>query len=402
MSRPIRTLLFSTLFPSVARPTHGVFVETRLRELLKTGEVETRVVAPVPWFPLSDSRFGDWAAMASTPYYAEREGIPVWYPRYMLPPRVGMTVAPFLMALGARRPIADLLATGYDFDLIDAHYYYPDGMAAAMLAGWLRKPFVVTARGTDINLIPEYALPRRMIRWTAARSQGSIGVCRALVDELEGIGADPDKLHVMRNGVDLDRFRPLPPSECRAALGLPQDRSILLSVGHLVERKGHHLAIEAMVELPEFHLVIVGEGDEHERLQRQIISLRLEGRVTLVGARPNSELLQWYSAADALVLASSREGWANVLLESLACGTPVVATAIWGTPEVVREPVAGRLMAGRDAGSVVRAIRSLFWQYPDREAVRRYAEGFSWLETSAAQVALFREVMERHARRAPA
>ena len=121
-----------------------------------------------------------------------------------------------------------------------------------------------------------------------------------------------------------------------------------------------------------------------------------------LGRGPTAELSQWYSAADALILASSREGWANVLLESLACGTPVVATAIWGTPEVVREAVAGRLMAGRDAGSVVRAIRSLFWQYPDREAVRRYAEGFSWAETSAAQVALFREVMARHARRAPA
>jgi glycosyltransferase involved in cell wall biosynthesis len=306
-----------------------------------------------------------------------------------------MTVAPFLMALGAHRAIADLLAAGYDFDLIDAHYYYPDGMAAALLARWLRKPFVVTARGTDINLVPEYALPRRMIRWTASRAQGSIAVCRALMDELAGLGAEPSKLHVMRNGVDLERFHPLPPGDCRAALGLPSDCTLLLSVGHLVERKGHHVAIEAMVELPEFHLVIVGEGEEHDRLRRQILALRLEDRVTLVGARPNTELAQWYSAADALILASSREGWANVLLESLACGTPVVATAIWGTPEVVRDAVAGRLMAGRDAGSVVRAIRSLFYQYPDREAVRRYAEGFSWAETSAAQVALFREVIAR-------
>ena len=334
--------------------------------------------------------------MAATPSYAEREGVQVWYPRYMLPPRVGMTVAPFLMALGARRAIADLLAAGYDFDLIDAHYFYPDGMAAAMLARWLSKPFVVTARGTDINLVPEYVLPRRMIRWTASRAQGSIAVCRALMDELAGLGADPGKLHVMRNGVDLERFHPLSPSACRAALGLPAEPAILLSVGHLVERKGHHFAIEAMVELPEFHLVIVGEGEEHDRLQRQIVALRLEGRVTLAGARPNIELSQWYSAADALILASSREGWANVLLESLACGTPVVATAIWGTPEVVRDAVAGRLMAGRDAGSVVRAIRSLFGQYPDREAVRRYAEGFSWAETSSAQVALFREVIGRH------
>jgi glycosyltransferase involved in cell wall biosynthesis len=306
-----------------------------------------------------------------------------------------MTVAPFLMALGARRAIADLLTTGYDFDLIDAHYYYPDGMAAALLAGWLRKPFVVTARGTDINLIPEFFLPRRMITWTAARAQGTIAVSRALIGKLGDLDVDRAKLHVMRNGVDLDRFKPLPPAECRAALGLPLDQTILLSVGHLVELKGHHLAIEAMVELPGFHLVIIGEGEERRRLQRQIEALRLERRVSLVGSQPNDELCRWYSAADALILASSREGWANVLLESLACGTPVVATAVGGTPELVSEATAGCLMAGRDAGSVVRAVRSLFGQYPDREAVRRYAEGFSWAETSAAQVALFREVIAR-------
>lgn len=397
-SRPIRTLLFSTLYPSSARPTFGVFVETRLRELRKTGEVEARVVAPVPWFPSRDPRFGEWAAMAATPGAEVRDGVQVQYPRYLLPPKVGMTVAPLTLALGARPTIARLLREGFDFHLIDAHYYYPDGVAAALLGRWFRKPFVVTARGTDINLIPRYAIPRRMIRWTAGRAFASIGVCRALVDELAALGADAAKLHTMRNGVDLERFRPLPRAQCRAALGLPAEARILLSVGHLIERKGHHLAVEAMTDLPGFHLVVVGEGEERGRLEGLIASLGLGPRVTLAGAQPNAELALWYSAADALILASGREGWANVLLEALACGTPVVATAVWGTPEVVRAPVAGRLMEARDAVSLVGAVRALFADYPERAAVRRYAEGFGWAETSAAQVALFRELIARRGR----
>ena len=394
-TRPVRTLLFSSLFPSAARPTFGVFVETRLRELLKTGEVQTRVVAPVPWFPSKAPRFGDWAAMAATPKTDRRDGVQVHYPRYLLPPKVGMTIAPLTLALGARPAIARVLREGFEFDLIDAHYYYPDGVAAALLSRWFGKPFVVTARGTDINLIPRYPLPRRMIRWTAGRAYASVGVCQALLDELAALGADPAKLHVMRNGVDLERFHPMPQAQCRAALGLPTDRRVLLSVGHLIERKGHHLAVEALPALPGVHLVIVGEGEERPRLERLIASLGLGGRVTLAGAQPNATLAPWYSAADALVLASSREGWANVLLEALACGTPVVATAIWGTPEVVSEPVAGRLMAARDSASLVGAVEALFADYPDRAAVRHYAEGFGWAQTSAAQVALFRELIAR-------
>lgn len=392
MSRPIRTLLFSTLYPSSARPTHGVFVETRLRELLKSGQVETRVVAPVPWFPSRSARFGDWARMAATPTFEVRDGVPVHHPRYLLPPKVGMTVAPLTLALGARATIARLTREGFDFDLIDAHYYYPDGVAAALLARWFKKPFVVTARGTDLNLIPDYPLPRRMIQWTAAQANGSIGVCKALMDVLHELGADDTRLHVMRNGVDLQRFSPHDQAECRAELALPLQGRIILSVGHLVERKGHHLAIEALDDLPDTTLVIVGDGEERERLHALAKEKTRAGRVVFAGARPNTELARWYSAADALILASSREGWANVLLESMACGTPVVATRIWGTPEVVASPEAGELVESRDAKSIAAGVQRLMARKPDREAVRRYAEGFAWGPTSAAQVALFSRI----------
>jgi teichuronic acid biosynthesis glycosyltransferase TuaC len=387
----MRTLLFSTLYPSSVRPVHGIFVETRLRELLSTGRVQTRVVAPVPWFPSTHSRFGEYARYAATPPRETRHGIEVLHPRYLLPPKVGMTVAPLTLALASMGPIARLIEEGFDFDVIDAHYYYPDGVAAALLARRFGKPFTVTARGTDLNLIPAYALPRRMMQWAAGRASASIGVCQALVDVLRGWGVDERKLHVMSNGVDLQRFRPLDRTEARRNLQL-EGSPLLLSVGHLIERKGHHIAIEALPALlrqhPQARLCIVGEGPERDRLQALAQQLGVAAQVRLAGAVANEELARWYSAADALLLASSREGWANVLLESMACGTPVVATRIWGTPEVVASPEVGVLVE-RDASSLAQGIGELLAQRRDRQAVRRYAEGFAWQRTSEAQLQLF-------------
>ena len=396
MAGKIRTLLFSTLYPSSVRPSHGIFVETRLRELLGSGEVEARVVAPVPWFFSTNPMYGEYALMARTPRHEIYQGMDVLHPRYFLPPKVGMTMAPFSMALAAMRLIRQLQRAGYDFDLIDAHYYYPDGVAAALLARWLGKPYVITARGTDLNLIPEHALARQMMLWAARGAEASIGVCAALMDVLKSWGLPPERLLVMRNGVDLQRFLPRPPALARRELGL-HGEPILLSVGHLVERKGNHVVIGALARLlpqyPQARLVLVGDGPERNSLQALARSLGVASSVQFVGAVPNHELASWYSAADLLVLASSREGWANVLLESMACGTPVVATRIWGTPEVVSNTRVGSLVEQREPGPFAQAIAALLEARPDRAQVRAYAEDFSWQATSDAQVALFRRIV---------
>jgi teichuronic acid biosynthesis glycosyltransferase TuaC len=391
MKRPIRTLLFSTLYPSAARPVHGVFVETRLRELLRSGEVQTRVVAPVPWFPFRGERFGEYGRFARTPLYEQRHGIDVHHPRYLLPPKVGMHVAPWLLANGAWPAVRLLVAEGFDFDLIDAHYYYPDGVAAGFIARRLGKPFVVTARGTDLNLIPDHPGPRALILRTAAAAAASIGVCRALTDRLATLGADPAKVVTLRNGVDLQRFRPEPQSEARRRLGL-EAGEWLVSVGALIERKGQHLAIDALAALPGLRLALVGDGAERNTLRARGEAAGVADRVRFVGQVPNEDLRWWYSAADASVLCSSREGWANVLLESMACGTPVLATDIWGTPEVVAVPEAGRLLHERSAAALVDAWNALRAAMPERHAVRAYAERFSWDDTTAGQLTLFRRL----------
>lgn len=390
----IKTLLLSSLYPSKVRPIHGIFVETRLRELLKTGEVQTKVVAPVPWFPLQGERFGEYGLFAATPAFEHRNGVDVYHPRYFLPPKVGMNIAPYTMAMAVLPVIRKLMRQGFDFDVIDAHYYYPDGVAASIVARKLGKPFVVTARGTDLNLIPEYPYPRKLIVATAEQAFASIGVCKALMDSLNALGADPGKLHTMRNGVDLERFMPEVREVARQKLGLPLDGKYLLSVGHLIERKGHHLAIGALPLLPpEVCLLIAGGGPERMALERQAQTLGVTERVKFVGVVPQADLKWWYSAADALTLCSSREGWANVLLEAMACGTPVIATNIWGTPEVVSSADAGVLMAQRSSQALADAWATLAAHYPERSATRAHAELFSWETTTQGQLQLFRRML---------
>lgn len=373
-----------------------MFVETRLRELLSSGQVQARVVAPVPWFPFSHPRFGARALMAATPRAETRHGIEVLHPRYPLPPHVGQNVAPFVLALGAWAAIRRLQRQGFDFDLIDAHFYYPDGVAAALLARWFNRPLVITARGSDLNLFGRDAWPRLLMQRAAAVSGASIGVCQALVEVLKGWGADAARLHVIRNGVDTVRFQPLPQAQARAALGLHGD-PLLLSVGHLVPVKGHDLSVQALARLtarwPGIRLCFVGDGPLRADLQAQAAALGIAEHLRFAGAVPNQELATWYSAADALLLSSRSEGWANVLLEAMACGTPVVATDVGGTAEVLASPVAGQLVPPLDPAAIADGLEALLNDPPDRAAVRAYAEGFGWQETTDAQLRLFRDVL---------
>jgi teichuronic acid biosynthesis glycosyltransferase TuaC len=390
----IRLLTFSTLYPNNARPNHGIFVENRLRHLIAGQHAQSTVVAPVPWFPSRSSRFGDWAQHASVATVELRNGIAVHHPRYPVIPRIGMSAAPYLLYRATLPTLRRLLTLGHRFDAIDAHYVYPDGVAAVWLGRTLGLPTVVTARGTDINLIPRYAVPRALIRRTIAGAAALVAVSAALKSELVALGAPDEKVTVLRNGVDITLFWPLDRASARAALGLT--RSTLLSVGHLIERKGHHRIIEAMTQLPEFDLIIVGEGPQRDHLAALIERLGLTERVKLLGARPHAELPSLYGAADILVLASSREGWANVLLEAMACGTPVVASNIWGNPEVVRDAAAGVIADENTPEGLVAAVRRLFANLPERSATRAYAEQFSWDATTDGQLALFRSLL--HAR----
>ena len=387
----MRPLTFTQLFPNEVQPNFGVFVENRLRKLKESCEINPRVIAPVPWFPFKSARFGRYGMAARVPLHETRYEIPISHPRYPTLPKMGMNLQPWLLYRAMVPHIAELRASGAPIDLIDAHYVYPDGVAAALLARRFGLPLVMTARGTDLNLIPEFPTANRWIRWAIGEAQAMVGVCGALARRFIELGAPEDRVHVLRNGVDLEQFRPGDRKAIRKKLGF--DGPTLLFVGQLIERKGVHLAIEALRDLPQHSLVVAGEGEELDALRELAGRLEVSARVQFLGSVAHERLPEFYTAADALVLPSSREGWANVLLESMACGTPVIATDIWGTPEVVACPEAGRLMAERSAKAIVEAWIDLESASPPRSATRAYAEQFSWEPTSRGQLELFRKVV---------
>jgi teichuronic acid biosynthesis glycosyltransferase TuaC len=383
----------TTLFPNPVQPAHGAFVATRLRELLTSGEVCAEVIAPVPWMPPGFSH-PSAGRLQLIPRYRQEGEVLVHHPRYLVIPKIGMNLTPQTLYLAQKKALSEILAAGRRVDLIDAHFFYPDGVAAVRLGRHFGIPVCVTGRGTDLNLIPEYTIPRKMISDAALHADGLITVCQALKDRLAELGPPPEDITVLRNGVDLKRFEPMDRQGARASLGCT--RRTLGSVGLLVPRKGHHFVIQALQSLPDTDLLIVGDGPEKASLQRLAHKTGVADRVRFLGLMEQSQLKRVYSAIDALVLASSREGWANVLLEAMACGTPVVASSVWGTPEVVSSPEAGVLMTSLDVRGVVDGVNRLLASYPDRHQTRLYAERFSWNATTRGQIDLFKRILARH------
>lgn len=389
----MKILVLSSLYPNDVQRRHGIFIEHRIGHLVQP-EDEVRVVAPVPWFPSADPRFGRYAEFARVPREAVRRGVAVTHPRYPLVPKIGMIAAPGLMAAALYRHIARI-RRNFDFDVIDSYYLYPDGVAASLLARKFDRPFVMSALGTDVSLIPQYRAERAMILAAIDRARATTAVAAALRDELIAIGAAPDKICVVEHGVDLVLFSP--PAD-RAALRrrMGITAPTVLSVGHLIDRKGHDLAIRAIASLPDVRLMIAGDGPREGALRTLAARLGVAGRVDFLGHVDQHRLPDLYGAADLTASCSDREGIANVLLESLACGTPLVATPVWGSPEVVRLPEAGVLTADRTAAAIAEGIARLLADLPDRGATRIYGERYDWRETGRQHRAVLAAAIAGH------
>lgn len=387
----IRLLVFTSLYPNAEQPRHGAFVEERLRHLVDSGRIAATVVAPVPWFPFRYQRFGAYAAFARVPEREERYGIQISHPRYPVIPKLGMIIAPFLMYHALLPVLQGLKATGTDFDLIDAHYFYPDGVAAVKLGMAMNKPVVVTARGTDVNLIPRYRRPRQQIKWAAERMAAIVTVSSALKDRLADLGVNRGKITVLRNGVDLERFGPRDRVAIRDQLDLRGP--VWLTVSNLIEAKGVHITLTALAKMSDVTLLIAGEGPEEAHLRRLAVRLGIDTHVRFLGAVPHAELTKYYNAADVMLLASVSEGMPNVVLESLACGTPVIVAPFESATELVSAPEAGEVAAQRSAEAIASAWLRLRTRLPMRAATREFAKRLGWQPVVEAQRALYAQVV---------
>lgn len=378
----MKILTYTSLYPNSIQPSHGIFVERRLQKLCAGFDVDAAVVAPVPWFPLKSKKWGRYSVFARVPLLEQRNGIEISHPRFPVVPKVGAALTPATMTISTASTVSDVGRKIGGIDLIDAHYFFPDGVAAGRIAAKLNVPFVVTARGSDINLIAQSSGPRRAIRQTAKNAAAVIAVSQALANEMECMGIAHEKIHVLRNGVDLNQFRPTDREKTRRKLGI--DGPVFISVGQLKEAKGHHIAIEMLLHLNTAILIIVGSGEYEKSLKDLVSKLDLERRVFFEQNLNAEELCRIYSAADALVLMSRREGLPNVVLESIACGTPVIATDVGGIREVIDQPGLGELVNERSSDAAVNGWRALEQRGVDKTMIRKLARAFSWEDTSLA------------------
>lgn len=392
--RPARILTFSSIFPSAAIPRHGIFTETRLRHILTDGEMEGRVIAPVPWFPFRSRMFGRYAKHAAAAREEMRRGLEVRYPRYLMLPKLGVPLQAASMAHAAWPEIARMSSGGWVPDLIDGQYLYPDGVAAAMVAQRLRRPFVMTALGTDANVLAKLPATSKRILWAAERAAAIVAVSSGLKDALVAVGVEADKITVLRNGVDLQVFGPREPEAARLRLGLA-DGPLLACVGNLVAEKGQALAVEMLCHLPGHRLLLVGEGPERAALESMGRALGVGARMSFMASMPQRDLCDVYSVADALLLPSTREGWPNVVLEAMACGTPVVGSDVGAVGEMVTRREFGRVLAGRDARVWAAAVADLLGTRAPPEVIRTHAGRFDWSSIARAQAALFTDAILR-------
>jgi glycosyltransferase involved in cell wall biosynthesis len=391
----MRVLVLSSVFPNPKQPTLGVFVKERVRRIAR--HCELRVVAAVSWFPLN--RLIRGPRCTGIPFREEQEGLCVYHPPFLCMPRYFKWSDGVLYACSLV-PFLVRLRKDFPFELIDAHFAYPDGMAGVLLARLFDCPVTVTLRGTIVPL-SSFPVRRREIAWTLNEATRVFAVSHSLKDVAVSLRVPPEKIRVIPNGIDPEAFRPWGQEDARRRLGLPLDRRILLSVGSLSPRKGHHRVLESLrrviAERPDLFYVVVGgpgvEGDTGPLLRRLIRELRLGGQVRLVGERPHEEIPDWLAAADLFCLATSNEGRPNVILEALACGLPVVTTRVGGNSEVVEEGVNGLLVEFGDREGLARALlRGLVHPW-DREAIAEKARARSWDETAAEVLEEFRQLL---------
>lgn len=372
----MRALILTKIYPNRVEPLSSPFNRQQFGELSRLCEVE--ILATIPWFPWARafSRWSRAGRLRDVPPTDLIDGLVVHHPRFAYIPKVGPGLSGPLYA-------ASLAATALRYqgrvDVVVGSWAYPDGFAAVVLAGLVGVPAVIKLHGSDMNVVARLPGPRRCLEWAFPRADRVVAVSEPLRDAAIALGANPDRVDIVSNGIDRGRFRPRDRNDARRELGLPQSGSIVLYVGHIELHKGALDLIRAFAPLArrkDVSLIMLGDG---ERITEcRALARELGVPVEILGPRPHDEVPSWLAACDVLALPSWNEGTPNVVLEALACGRRVVATRVGGTPNVVRSEILGTLVPPRDPTALTAALETAVSTPYDPNSVSQALDAPDW------------------------
>lgn len=382
-------ITFSKLFPNPAEPARGLFVAEQVRATRAL--VDWSLVAPAPYAPRVLAAF---MPRPHVPLTSEFDGIPVAHPRYnALPRRIAYRSVGRAMARAASSEFARIVAERSP-SFVHAHTLYPAGFAARELAREHALPYVVSVHGSDLYTNVTEPGWREDVRVVAEDAAAIVCVGEKLaLDAVELAAADPAKTLVIPNTFDADAFT--------VRTTRPTTEGRLLCVGRLVPEKGHEVLLEAVAalapEYPDLCVRVVGDGPLLASLRSQALEAHIADRVEFLGTMSGHRLADEYRKADLFVLPSLREGFGVVLVEALACGTPVVATRAGGPSDIVEDPALGELVEAGNASALAQGIRAVLGgidQFEPATLARSVRDRYSHEAIGARLAHLYREVAE--------
>jgi len=398
----MKILSLSLVYPNPDEPGLGMFVRSRLQAIAETAEV--KVIVPIPVVDYSNPK-GKLLRSRSFPLSRWDGPIEVFHPRWLFPPTG--TPLNVLCLAGRLLPLLRRIRRDFAFDLIDAHFGYPEGAAAALLAATSGVPFTITLRGSE-TMFAGYRYRCDAMRWAFRRAGRVIAVSEDLRQFAITHGVAEERTATIPNGIDRKTFFPRDRQAARVKHGLIPDRKVIVSAGELIEAKGHHVAAKGLRALldegMDAELLIVGATARggsrfEETLRRTVAELGLTERVRFIGFVDRASMAELLSAADVFCLASYTEGCPNVVNEALACGAPVVATHVGGVPSMVTSERYGFMVPPRDVAALRDALREALSRPWDRCAISNWGRSRSWQQVAGEVIEAMQGIVSSKAMR---
>jgi glycosyltransferase involved in cell wall biosynthesis len=397
----MRVLEICQEFPNRYYPQLGTFIKQSIDSIVNEN-IEVTVISPKP-FTLPFSIF-PYHNFFKLPRIEHTEKYDLHYPRYIYAvpkkyfyPLTGVSYAHFISAYAIKK-------INPKPDLIHAHFSYPDGYGMIRLAKKWKIPLVISALGTiERKVAYEGSYTSKKIIEAMNFADRILSVSEDLKLHIINLGINENKINVVPNGVDIEKFKPAEKTYARNLLNLPKDKNIVLFVGALRKIKGVDHLIEAARYFVDENttLFMVGRDDGlRKSLEKRAEELNIAGSIKFTGPVNHEDIPLWISASDILVLPSLSEGRPNVILEALACEVPVVATDVGGIPELMVEGETGYLVPAKSPSELAEKINKLLEDKNRREKMGKFGRksiiqrGLTWEAHAKKTVKIYSEVLQ--------